>query len=100
MFKILGFLTSLVCVPLGILVLWALTAGGYSLQEDPEMEEAGIYVRSFRHYEPDASREVGKACKAALTQSGWTRDGALELFTCIRTRGEAQGYYFDGPAEE
>jgi hypothetical protein len=97
-FRIVGCLISLICVPLSILVLWALLFGGYS-PDDPEIEEAGIYARSFKHYEPEASKQVAKACKAELTQSPWTRDGAMELFTCIRTKGEAQGYYFDGPVE-
>jgi hypothetical protein len=98
-FRILGCLTSVVCVPLSILVVWALTMGGYRL-EDPEIQEAGIYVRSFKYYEPEAAREVGKECKAALTQSGWTRAGAMELFACIRNKGEARGYYFDSAVEE
>jgi len=30
-----------------------------------------------------------------IGRSPWTRDGAMALFTCIRTKAEAQGYYYE-----
>ena len=74
---------------------WALTAGGYKLAEDPELEMAGAWTRAFREDAPkELSREIGRACAAEIGRSPWTRDGSLALFTCIRRKGEEAGYSY------
>jgi hypothetical protein len=70
----------------------ALSACGYSLAPDPEMEEALQWARWFKAEQPDRSRAIAKACEKELTASPYfARDGALQLFTCIRREAEAQG---------
>ena len=79
---------------------WAVTLGGYSL-DDPELEAQGAWVRAFKHdASPELTREIGQQCKEEIGRSPWTRDGAMALFTCIRTRAEAQGYYYEWDEEE
>lgn len=73
---------------------WAVTLGGYSL-DDPELEYQGAWTRSFRQDNPELAREIGRQCKGEIGRSPWTRDGAMALFTCIRTKAEAQGYYYE-----
>ena len=74
---------------------WALTAGGYRLAEDPELEMAGAWARAFREDAPrELSREIGRACQEEIDRNPWTRDGSLALFTCIRRKGEAAGYSY------
>ena len=92
------------CLAIGALVIgliiagvigWALTAGGYRLSEDPELEMAGAWARAFRDdAPPELSREIGKACTEEIGRSPWTRDGSLALFNCIRRKGEAAGYSY------
>ena len=72
---------------------WAVTLGGYSL-DDPEIEAQGAWTRAFRQDHPELARQIGQECKATQSQSPWTRDGAMELFTCIRGKAEAQGYFY------
>ena len=74
-------------------LLWAVTIGGYSL-DDPAIDEQGAWVRSFRQDNPELANSIGQECKAAQSRSPWTRDGAMELFTCIRGKAEAQGYHY------
>ena len=76
------------------LILWAVTVGGYSL-DDPDMDAQGAWVRAFKQDNPELARQIGQECKAAQSRSAWTRDGAMELFTCIRGKAEAQGYYYE-----
>ena len=93
------------CLALGALAIglviagiigWALTAGGYSLSEDPELETAGAWARAFRDDAPkELSREIGRACASEIDRSPWTRDGSLALFTCIRRKGEEAGYSYE-----
>ena len=92
------------CFAIGALVIglvitgiigWALTAGGYSLSEDPELELAGAWARAFKaDAPPELSRTISRACKEEIGRSPWTRDGALALFTCIRRKGEEAGYSY------
>lgn len=90
-FRTLGLLLGLVFVAgLG----WAMTLGGYSLS-GPELEAHGAWTRSFRQDNPELAREIGRQCKDEIGRSPWTRDGAMALFTCIRTKAEAQGYYYE-----
>ena len=72
---------------------WAVTLGGFSL-EDPELEYERSWVQGFKYDQPELARMIGQQCKAELTRSPWTRDGAFELFHCIRTKAEAQGYEY------
>lgn len=90
-FRALGTMASLLVI--GV-VGWALTLGGYSL-DDPELDDAGAWARSFRHDHREIAREIDKECVAAQTRSPWVRDGAMELFTCIRVKAEARGYYYE-----
>jgi len=76
------------------IVGWALTVGGYSMEE-PELEAQGAWTRAFRQDNPELSRQISKECKAEQDLNPWTRDGAMELFTCIRTKAEAQGYHYE-----
>ncbi len=78
---------------------WAVTLGGYSI-DDPEMEEELAWVRGFKEDQPEVSRKIGLQCKHELTRSPWVRDGALELFRCIRTKGEASGYSYEWASED
>ena len=74
---------------------WAVTIGGYSLN-DPEIEEQGAWTRAFREdAPPELSRRIGRECKEEIARSPWTRDGAMALFTCIRRKAEAEGYTYE-----
>ena len=90
-FRTLGALLILLFVA-GL--VWAVTLGGYSL-EDPELEYQGAWTRSFRQDNPELARAIGQQCKQEIGRSPWTRDGAMALFTCIRTKAEAQGYFYE-----
>jgi outer membrane lipopolysaccharide assembly protein LptE/RlpB len=72
--------------------LLALTACGYTLADDTELMAALSWVREFKSEHPQQARAYGHECKKVLTESGYSRDGALKLFTCIRKEAEAQGY--------
>jgi hypothetical protein len=73
--------------------LLALCACGYAIAEDPELTDALYWVREFKAEQPDAARAIALGCKDRLTASAYlSRDGALQLFTCIRREAEAQGY--------
>jgi hypothetical protein len=54
---------------------WAVTLGGYSL-DDAEIEAESAWVRGFRQDRPDAARQIGLQCKTEIGRSAWTRDGA------------------------
>ena len=77
-----------------ILISAAALAGcGYGLGDDPEMEEALYWAREFKAENPEVSWAIAKGCEKELTSSPYfTRDGALQLFQCIRREAEAQGY--------
>ena len=71
----------------------ALSSCGFKLGDDPEMEEALDWVRGFKADNPQVAREIGQQCKQELTANPYlTREGSLQLFKCIRTKAEAQGY--------
>ena len=77
------------------LIGWAVTLGGYSL-EDPELEEQGAWTRTFRQdAPPELARKIGQECKLEIGRSPWTRDGAMALFTCVRGKAEAQGFHYE-----
>jgi hypothetical protein len=73
---------------------WAVTLGGYSL-DDPEIENERAWVQGFKYDQPEAARQAGHECKHEIGRSPWTRDGAMALFRCIRAKGEAAGYYYE-----
>jgi hypothetical protein len=90
-FRTLGTIAGLL---FAALIGWAVTLGGYSL-DDPEIEAEGAWVRAFKQDHPDLAREIGPQCRQEIGRSPWTRDGALALFRCIREKGEARGYYYE-----
>ena len=73
---------------------WAVTLGGYSL-EDPEIEMEMAWVGAFKQDAPELARRIGPECKREIGRSPWTRDGAMALFRCIRAKAEAQGYHYE-----
>ena len=85
---------GLFCLLFVALLGWAVTLGGYSL-DDPELEAQGAWTRAFKQDNPELARQIGQQCKVEIGRSPWTRDGAMALFTCIRTKAEAQGYYYE-----
>ena len=69
-----------------------LAAGcGFSLGEDPELEDAAAWAREFKAANPELAREIGPQCGKEIGRSPWTRDGSLALFNCIRSKAEARG---------
>ena len=76
-----------------VLIGWAVTFGGYSL-DDPEIEEQLFWVQDFKADEPELSRQMARQCAEEIGRSPWTRDGAMALFSCVRAKAEAQGYSY------
>ena len=96
-FRTLGTIAGLL---FAALIGWAVTLGGYSLN-DPELEREGAWTRAFRQDAPEElRREIGQQCKKEIGRSPWTRDGASALFRCVRTKAEARGYYYEWDDEE
>ena len=78
---------------LALISLSTLAGCGYGLGDDPEMDQALEWSREFKAHQPEVSRAIAKECEKTLTSSPyWTRQGALELFQCIRREAEAKGY--------
>ena len=76
-----------------IIAAAALAGCGYSLGPDPEMEEALDWARWFKAEQPEISRAIAKECEKELTANPYfTREGSLQLFTCIRSKAEQRGY--------
>lgn len=76
-----------------LLLAAALSGCGYGLGDDPEMEQALDWAREFKAERPEVSRAIARECEKDLTSSPYfSRDGALQLFQCIRREAEAQGY--------
>ena len=90
-FRALGTLASILFTA-GL--TWAVTLGGYSLN-DPEIEEERAWVQGFKYDQPEAARKIGQECKNEIGRSPWTRDGAMALFRCIRAKGEASGHFYE-----
>ena len=77
---------------LALVALALLASGcGFSLGEDPELEDALDWSREFKAQNPELARELGQQCKTELTRSPWTRDGSLELFNCVRRKAAERG---------
>jgi hypothetical protein len=76
-----------------LLLAFIVSSCGYGFSDDPEMEEALYWAREFKADQPEISRAIAKECEKELTSSPYfTREGALQLFQCIRGKAEAQGY--------
>ena len=73
---------------------WAVTLGGYSL-DDPEIEAERAWVQGFKQDHPAIARPIARACAKSIGRSPWTRDGAFALFRCIRAEGEARGFFYE-----
>ena len=73
--------------------LLTLCACGYSVANDAELTSALSWARGFKAEQPEVARAIAQGCKKELTASGYfSRDGVLQLFTCMRKRAQAQGY--------
>ena len=94
-FRLLGTLAGLLFAGA---IGWAVTLGGYSLN-DPAIEAEGAWVRAFKQEHPELAREFGPQCKQEIGRSAWTRDGASALFRCIRAKAEARGYFYEWDLE-
>ena len=72
--------------------LLALTACGYRLAGDRELMDGLAWTRAFKAEQPVAARAITQHCaEAMVTSASLSRDGALQLFGCIRREAEAQG---------
>ena len=91
MLRLFGMLSAAGGLMVAGLVAWALTLGGYRV-EDPEMDEALYWAQDFKDEQPELLRAIAQQCKPRLTASPYSRDGALQLFQCIRAEAEAQGH--------
>ena len=77
---------------LALLALAFASAGcGFRLEEDPELEEAAYWAREFKAAHPELVREIGPQCGKEIARSAYTRDGALALFNCIRSKAQERG---------
>ena len=75
------------------LELLALTACGRALANDRELMAGLAWTRAFKAEQPDVARAIAQRCAKALASSAnLNRDGALQLFACIRRNAKAQGY--------
>jgi hypothetical protein len=72
--------------------LLALTACGYRLAADRELMDGLAWTRAFKAEQPVAARAIAQQCAKSLASADHYRDGAVQLFTCIRREAEAQGY--------
>lgn len=71
------------------LELLALTACGHAIANDRELMAGLAWTRQFKAEQPEAARAIAQGCIARQAAT-LSRDGALQLFTCIRTEAEAQ----------
>jgi hypothetical protein len=86
MFRVLVAVTSAAMT--GLLVA-AFTIGGFDV-DDPQLEEALYWARDFSAERPDATPALAAECAAKLASSPvFTRDGAVQLFDCVRSEAEA-----------
>jgi hypothetical protein len=73
--------------------LLALGACGYTLAEDKELTGAISWAREFKAKRPDAARAIARSCTQQLaTGPYFSRDGAVQLFACMRREAQAQGH--------
>ena len=95
-FRTLGTVVGLLFAGL---IGWAVTLGGYKL-DDPEIETEMAWVQALKQDHPELTRAYGPQCRQEIGRSPWTRDGALALFRCIRGKAEADGYSYEWDEEE
>jgi hypothetical protein len=89
MFRVLGAVWGAAMT--GLLAA-AFTIGGFDV-DDPQLEEGLHWVRAFTAERPDVTRVLAAQCAAAGASSPlFTRDGAVQLFDCVRGQAEARGY--------
>ena len=70
----------------------AFTIGGFDV-DDPQLEEALVWAHDFSAERPDVTPALAAQCAAQLAASpSLTRDGAVQLFQCVRSEAEARGY--------
>jgi hypothetical protein len=74
------------------LELLTLCACGYTLAEDRELTRSIAWAREFKAEHPAAARAIAQGCIKELKASYFSRDGAVQLFACVRSKAEAQGY--------
>ena len=73
--------------------LLSLCACGYTVAQDTELTGSLSWARAFKAEQPEVSRALAKRCMPELTASPYfTRDGALQLLTCMRRQAESQGF--------
>ena len=73
--------------------LLALSACGYTLASDAELTDGLHWARQFKAEQPEAARAIAWQCKDKLAaEANFTRDGAVELFACIRREAQSQGH--------
>jgi hypothetical protein len=70
--------------------LLSLCVCGYALAQDTELTDSLSWAREFKADQPEVARAIAQDCMTA--GSSFTRDGALQLFTCVRREAQARGY--------
>ena len=89
MFRVLGAVWG---VAMTGLLAAAFTIGGFDV-DDPQLEEALLWARAFTNERPAVTRALAAECAAEEASAPlFTRDGAVELFDCVRSQAEARGY--------
>ena len=77
-------------VTLVAIELLALSACGYTLAQDTQLTGSLVWAREFKGRQPEAARVIAQDCISA--GADLSRDGALQLFACMRREAEARGY--------
>jgi hypothetical protein len=89
MFRVLGAVWGAAIT--GLLAA-AFTIGGFDV-DDPQLEESLHWVRAFAAEQPQLTPALAAQCAAELASApAFTRDGAVQLFHCVRSQAEARGY--------
>lgn len=89
MFRVLGAVSS---VSMTGLLVAAFTIGGFDV-DDPQLEEAMYWARDFTAEQPEVTRALATKCARARAPSPYfTRDGAFQLFQCVRDAAQARGF--------
>jgi hypothetical protein len=70
--------------------LLSLCVCGYALAHDTQLTDSLSWARNFKAEQPEAARAIAQGCITA--GSSLTRDGALQLFACMRREAEVKGY--------
>ena len=70
--------------------LLSLCVCGYALAQDTQLTASLSWAREFKAEQPEAARVIARNCMAGGTD--FSRDGAIQLFACMRREAEAKGY--------